>query len=140
MRICQTFGCENLAEGTTEFCGSCNRTHRKVAQNRVKEQQKKELRLSKPMPTRSKVKPVSDKQKERLDEYKVLRWEYLIAHPKCEMRLIGCEDTATEIHHTAGRGKQLNVVSSWKATCRHCHSTLHDKLSASEARGKGLKL
>lgn len=131
MKICLTEGCENIAEGRTEFCGSCNRLHRKVAKQRVAIAEKKRPKS---------IAKVSDKMKQKLDEYNVLRWEYLKEHPKCEMRLIGCEGDSIEIHHCSGRGMYLNVVSTWKATCRHCHTKLHDKLSAQEAREKGLKI
>lgn len=88
---------------------------------------------------RVKPKKVSDKMKEALKEYKPLRKKYLAEHPECEMRLIGCEGMATDIHHTASRGINLNNVSTWKSACRECHMKLHNELSAEEVRELGLK-
>lgn len=147
MKTCATTDCENVTEGNTEFCGSCNRHHRKVAKERQQAGLKKLAQIEKlkvasltPRPT---VKKVSAKRKELNKDYDLLRLEYLAEHPNCEIRLVGCDSTAIEIHHTySGSNKvaHLNDVSTWKATCTWCHRQLHDKMSAKEARERGLKI
>lgn len=80
----------------------------------------------------------SDKRKEKLKEYKPLRLSYLLAHPKCEIRLIGCEGKAVEIHHCSMSDKDFLNTSSWKAACRHCHDQTERVLSAAVRRERGL--
>lgn len=139
MKTCIKDQCDLPVEGHGDFCASHARLNRKISKQRVATAEKREQHFSKPMEPRAKPKKVSDKRRVENEIYRKLRKEYLLDHAYCEMKLIGCERTAIEIHHTASRGKNLNEVSTWKATCRHCHDLLHNKLSAKEARDKGLK-
>lgn len=124
-------------------CSSClhdlakqEKAEQKANSKKLKDIEKHKIRNAKP---KKAVKKVSDKMKEALKEYKPLRKKYLAEHPECEMRLIGCEGMATDIHHTASRGINLNNVSTWKSACRECHMKLHNELSAEEAKELGLK-
>ena len=38
-------------------------------------------------------------------------------HHFCEV----CDNPATDIHHKARRGKNLNNTETWMAVCRPCH-------------------
>jgi hypothetical protein len=38
-------------------------------------------------------------------------------HPFCEI----CNEPATDIHHKARRGKNLNNEETWMSVCRRCH-------------------
>lgn len=60
MKLCKTFGCPNLVEGTTEHCGSCNSSIRKIAKQRQKAVLDKEVKLSTPQQPRAKVKKLGD--------------------------------------------------------------------------------
>lgn len=37
-----------------------------------------------------------------------------------------CGEAATDIHHKARRGKNLNNTETWMPVCRLCHARLHD--------------
>lgn len=85
----------------------------------------------------AKIKPVSDKQKQRLVKYHKLRLEYLNAHSKCEANLENCTKFSTEIHHKASRDGD-NLFKHFCAVCRNCHTFIHDKLSLEEGIELGL--
>jgi hypothetical protein len=71
---------------------------------------------------RTKLKQVSKRQASRNSLYSRQRREYLDVHPKCQV----CgERAATDIHHTAGRGKSTNDASTFLAVCRECHNRIH---------------
>lgn len=50
MKSCMTSNCSNVSEGSTDFCAQCNRRHRKIASERKKEAEKKQMLLSKSKP------------------------------------------------------------------------------------------
>lgn len=124
---CSIEGCESLPE-RNGICSSHNRSARKAESDALKP--RKFYTIPKQ----------SEKMKGELKTYNKLRKAYLAKYPKCQIMLLGCEGVAIEIHHTGSRGENLNKVGTWKSTCRHCHQLLHDKLSAKEARDKGLKI
>lgn len=139
--------CENHCEGNTDYCASHNRANRKSEEryraNQEKRAQLKEKVKIKNNQPRPKVNKVSPKRKEENKLYSELRPIFLLEHPDCELKLIGCEGASVEVHHTesgSNKAKSLNIVSTWKAACGHCHRYLHDKLSAKEARELGLKI
>lgn len=69
-----------------------------------------------------KISPVSKKMRETLDEYGKRRAAFLIVHPNCQAKLVGCTGKATDVHHKAGRGENHLKISTWLAVCRSCHS------------------
>ena len=70
-----------------------------------------------------------------MDEYTKKRTAFLAMHPLCQARLQSCTQTATDIHHKAGRGENHNVISSWLAVCRSCHNWIeHHPDEAKELR------
>lgn len=143
MKICETPECENIVEGNTSFCASCNSFHRKIAKQRVTDRMKFEAKIKRVQQPRQKPKKVSDKRQTENQIYWVLRDEFLKEHPNCELKLLGCKNTATQIHHTASgwnKSTNLNNVKTWRASCDHCNQFLHDKISAKEARELGLKI
>ena len=74
-------------------------------------------------------------------EYAKLRVAYLEARPVCQARLLVCTRQATEIHHKAGRiGELLTNTEHFLPICSSCHHYLHDRMSAAEARERGLKV
>jgi hypothetical protein len=83
------------------------------------------------------VKRVSDKRQRQLDEYAVIREEYLNENKHC----VPCNDhniktVATEIHHKNGReGERLNDKRFFLSSCEDCHRHIH--LNPKESREKG---
>lgn len=65
---------------------------------------------------------VSDKQKKINAAYKILRDQFMKAHPLCQARFGGCTYIATECHHSRGRGKDYMLDSrTYRALCHDCH-------------------
>ena len=74
------------------------------------------IKHSKPM------RNVSTKQAGKLRVYAKLRTEFLTEHPFCGT---GCGNRSVDIHHTEGRGANLNRTETWLAVCRNCHRWIH---------------
>lgn len=83
----------------------------------------------------SKISPISKKMRETLDEYSKIRKAFLVIHPKCEAKLVGCTGSATDVHHKAGRGENHLKISTWLAVCRTCHTWI--ELNPAEAKELG---
>ena len=60
---------------------------------------------------------VSDKHRKELKEYSKIRHDYFMLNHFCEI----CGNAATDIHHKARRGKNLNNTETWMPVCRPCH-------------------
>ena len=86
---------------------------------------------------RTPLRRVSKKLSAALRIYSAQRKKFLIAHPFCQVEFAetGRKVTATDIHHTAGRGPNLNNESTWLAVCREMHERIHR--FPSWARSKG---
>lgn len=82
-----------------------------------------------------KISPISKKMKVTLDEYGKKRAAFLIVHPICQARLIGCTKDATDVHHKAGRGENHLKISTWLAVCRSCHGWI--EVNPTEAKELG---
>lgn len=81
------------------------------------------------------VKKRSAKREREAKEYTKLRKAYLTRRG-CEARLFVCTGRMVEIHHSQGRGKNLNNVNTWVGVCRACHIFIHSH--PSKARELGL--
>lgn len=68
---------------------------------------------------------VSKKHKAELAVYSDKRKAYLLRNPYCEV----CGCLASQIHHKARRGKNLNNEETWMSICDPCHKRV-------EANGK----
>jgi hypothetical protein len=70
------------------------------------------------------IKPKSDKKSIQDQLYTVLRNKFFQDdnNKSCKARLQGCTILATDVHHTKGRGENLNDVSTWIPLCRTCHT------------------
>lgn len=77
---------------------------------------------SKPLRSRKPMNRVSDKHRKELKEYSKIRYDYFMLNHFCEI----CGEAATDIHHKARRGKNLNNTETWMPVCRLCHTKLHD--------------
>lgn len=60
---------------------------------------------------------ISDKHRKELKEYSKIRYDYFMLNHFCEI----CGNAATDIHHKARRGKNLNNTETWMPVCRPCH-------------------
>lgn len=71
-----------------------------------------------------KIPNVSDKMKERLKEYRIIRDDYMASHPNCQAMIdIVCTHKSSDLHHRAGRqGKLLTDKTYFLSCCRACHS------------------
>lgn len=66
------------------------------------------------------IKPVSDKQAERLKEYRKVRDEYMATYLVCEFP--ECQNKSQDLHHGAGRiGDLLTNTKYFVALCRMHH-------------------
>src|ERR1700761_5226874 len=66
----------------------------------------------------------SEKRKAELKVYSQLGKQFLIDNKWCQVE--GCGKHSVDLHHTKGRGKHLNDVSTWMAVCRYCHENIHN--------------
>ena len=67
---------------------------------------------------------------------------FKLEHPVCEVKLPGCTGKTAHVHHPwsgCNRSSHYLDVDSWVPICEPCHQHLHDKLSAEEAKERGLK-
>jgi hypothetical protein len=74
---------------------------------------------------------ISDRQRGKLKEYSVVRKEYMMLHPFCEV----CGQPATDIHHKAKRGANLCNKDTFLAICRICHTKAHDNPAWAKENG-----
>lgn len=133
LKICKIPECGKMTETPMiDYCATHNREQRKMVSNVAKETEKRK--------NKKPIKPLSDKRKKDNLVYMKRRRHYLEKYPFCQLKLVGCTNTATEIHHVNGRiGSNLTNTNGFKSACHSCHRQLHDKISAKEARAKGLK-
>jgi hypothetical protein len=82
------------------LCASHGRVVRKQLTDSRKQAEKKKMLLSRPKSVQKPIKKVSDKRKVLNAEYSILRDQFLKAHDKCEMKLLGCTEPSNEVHHT----------------------------------------
>jgi len=123
-RVCGGRPVENHCIG---LCASCAHAQRKA------ERQASKVKVVTP------VRKVSKKMAKDLQDYGILRLQYLQMHPACEVRLPGiCDGQATTVHHCAKRGVNLLRADTFKSACMSCHEYIETKMSAEERREKGL--
>lgn len=86
------------------------------------------------------IKPVSDAQGARLEEYLRLRIPWLKAHPwcrSCAVRGFKKQAPTTDVHHSRGKiGALLCDMRFWIPVCRNCHDWIGS--NPEEARSLGL--
>jgi hypothetical protein len=89
-------------------------------------------------PNDYKIPQVSSKRKKQDAEYLKLRERFLTENPVCTVSVAGCNNGATDVHHTrsgSDRNTYYLVQSTWLAVCRSCHNWIH--LNSKEARTLG---
>ena len=122
-----------MIQAKLKSCAGCGQM-KHIWKSHGKEKYCKECWYSKEPPKR--VAPISKKRKVEQDEYSKRRELFLIAHPKCEAKLVGCTSVATDVHHTEGRiGDNYLNMSKWKALCRNCHQWVEENPEAAKELG-----
>ena len=73
------------------------------------------------------IKKISDKQKEIIDEYKIVRDAYMKKNIVCEANFIGCTGLATQCHHKIPKHSKKTWLddSEFMAVCFNCHDYIH---------------
>ena len=74
------------------------------------------------------IKKISDKQKEVISEYKIVRDAYMKKNVVCEANLSDCTGLSTEIHHVMGKNsKELWLDDNFfMAVCANCHRNIEE--------------
>lgn len=104
-----------------------------------KENQRRADRRPKPKLRQVKIKAASKKRAKQNREYQVVRIQYLIDNPTCQMKVICSGAMATEVHHAKGKiGELLTNTNFFKATCRPCHDW--ELKNSAEAKEMGLSV
>lgn len=99
--------------------------------NKAKEPKRKVSTQRRPIKKKSK-KLASEERK-----YNRERKAFLVQHPRCEYSG-GCNQVATEVHHPAGRGKNLRNWKIAKALCHTHHRVVTDNSKAAIENGDSL--
>ena len=89
---------------------------------------------------RTRLRHRSVKRQAQMLAYRLAKGELMArADGRCEARLEGCTDGATDLHHLQYRSRGASFVpgeGEAKALCRHCHNRVHSHTR--EARERGL--
>lgn len=88
-----------------------------------------------PIKQKQRINSISDKQAKLNKAYSVLATQFKKDNPYCQVKQQCQGAPISDVHHKKGRGKHLLDSSTWLATCRKCHTWLHD--NDAEAREKG---
>jgi len=103
--------------------------------NRCYSKKKREEKKLKPPKKKAPLKKVSDKQKEKNEEYKAVRLEFLLEKDHCEVAGEGClapypiinPTEVLTVHHKAGRsGTFLTDKRYFLACCIVCHRKIEE--------------
>lgn len=86
-------------------------------------------------PSKSKIKPVSDTQKQRTNKYLQKRKEWLKQYPKCQVE--GCTRLATQIHHKSGRIGN-NLYKNFLSVCTEHHHMIEENPAWAKEQGYSL--
>jgi hypothetical protein len=76
---------------------------------------------------------VSKRQSQRLAAYYQLKQLFLTVEPKCQYA--GCTNPSTEVHHKAGRGRNLCNISTFMAVCNDHHRAIHHRPGQARKNG-----
>lgn len=120
-KVCSSCGKEDYLFGYT-LCKYCY--------NKKKFQEKLAKKKLKSTPKKTKIKQVSEKRKESLNEYNKVKAEYFREHPCCEVGLPGCytcDERVRTLHHKKGRiGELLTNKEFFLTACISCHQLIEE--------------
>lgn len=107
---------------TCKHCGKVN-SHHSFQCNLIKKPIKPNQSVLKR--SNKNINKVSQKQKERLKEYRIKRDEYFKLHPICEFP--NCNSTDITLHHSKGRiGELLTDERYFKSLCFKHHRLIEE--------------
>lgn len=123
MRICElTPSCENICEGNTLGCASCNHAARKAE------------RLAKKQTVVTPVKKITAKRAAQTVEYLKLKREYLALYLVCEVD--ECNLKSVDVHHQKGRENNLLTDTNYFfAVCHKHHQEMTEHSKAAIEKG-----
>lgn len=118
----------------TDKCKSCYWNYRaslkpikikEIGKSDWKEAKRKEMNAF--LKTKKPIPKVSQKQVERLAQYRKVRDHFMKENQLCQAKLNGCTVKATDCHHRSGRsGNSLTDNKYFMALCRPCHNKIED--------------
>lgn len=78
------------------------------------------------------IAPISESQKKRLAEYRIVRDKYMKEHETCQAKVPNvCTGYSLDLHHMGGKiGNMLTNVQYFLAVCRCCHNWIGDNHSS----------
>jgi nitrate/TMAO reductase-like tetraheme cytochrome c subunit len=86
-----------------------------------------------------KVIPQVSAKRKKLDvEYLKLRAKHMEKFPLCQIKVGGCTNMGTDIHHTyagSNRDAFYLIQSTWAVTCRNCHNFVHENPAKARTMG-----
>lgn len=86
-----------------------------------------------------KVIPQVSAKRKKLDvEYLKLRAKHMEKFPLCQIKVAGCTNMGTDIHHTyagSNRDAFYLIQSTWAVTCRNCHNYVHENPAKARTMG-----
>ena len=86
-----------------------------------------------------KVIPQVSAKRKKLDvEYLKLRAKHMEKFPLCQIKVGGCTNMGTDIHHThagSNRDAFYLIQSTWLVTCRNCHNYIHENPADARVMG-----
>jgi nitrate/TMAO reductase-like tetraheme cytochrome c subunit len=86
-----------------------------------------------------KVIPQVSAKRKKLDvEYLKLRTKHMEKFPLCQIKVAGCTNIGTDIHHTyagSNRDAFYLIQSTWAVTCRNCHNYVHENPAKARTMG-----
>lgn len=142
---CKFPECDNWTRRSDgDYCSYHERAERKEKELTQKQSDKRKALIEKQREkskiARPKVNKVSVKRRHDSADYEIVRMGFLVTYPECQIKANEfCTNTATDIHHMAGRTGDLFLdITKWKSSCRSCHNYAHDH--PKEAKEKGWSL
>ena len=81
---------------------------------------------------RTPLRRVSKKLGAKLRQYRVLAVQFKKDNPTCQ---VCCVKPTSDVHHKAGRGRNLLNVATWMPVCRPCHDFIHQHPSFARKQG-----
>lgn len=95
------------------------------------------IKASKEQPKKKAIKKMSDKRTVENETYLLLRKAFLLRHPDCIGKFVGCSGVANTVHHSRGRiGALLCDIRYFKGLCMSCHTYV--ETHPNEAKELGL--
>ena len=89
-------------------------------------------------PDHNVIPQVSAKRKKLDVEYLKLRAKHMEKFPLCQIKVAGCTNMGTDIHHTyagSNRDAFYLIQSTWAVTCRNCHNYVHENPAKARTMG-----